>query len=32
MGKIRSQDGAQKPIHLILDKAGYYRSFLVAEF
>jgi transposase len=31
MGKIRSQYHTQKRIHLILDKAGYHRSFLVAE-
>lgn len=31
MLKIRTQYDAQKTIHLILDKAGYHRSFLVAE-
>lgn len=31
MGKIRTQYNTQKTIHLILDKAGYHRSFLVAE-
>ncbi len=31
MGKIRSQYNSEKTIHLVLDKAGYHRSFLVAE-
>lgn len=31
MGKMRTQYATQKTIHLILDKAGYHRSFLVAE-
>lgn len=31
MAKIRSQYNIQKTIHLILDKAGYHRAFLVAE-
>lgn len=31
MAKIRAQYATQKTIHIILDKAGYHRSFLVAE-
>ena len=31
MGKIRSQYNSENTIHLVLDKAGYHRSFLVAE-
>lgn len=31
MVKIRTQYSAKQTIHLILDKAGYHRSFLVAE-
>jgi len=31
MGKIRTQYSTKNTIHLILDKAGYHRSFLVAE-
>ena len=31
MGKIRTQYNTQKTIHLILDQAGYHRSFLVVE-
>jgi len=31
MDKIRTQYATKKTIHLILDKAGYHRSFLVAE-
>lgn len=31
MVKIRAQNATQKTLHLILDKAGYHRSFLVAE-
>ena len=32
MGKIRVQYSTKNTIHLILDKAGYHRSFLVAEY
>ena len=31
MSKIRTQYNTQKTVHLILDQAGYHRSFLVAE-
>jgi transposase len=31
MGKIRTQYSDNKTVHLILDQAGYHRSFLVAE-
>lgn len=31
MSKIRAEYTTQKTIHLILDKAGYHRSYLVAE-
>jgi len=31
MSKIRTQYTTQKTIHLVLDQAGYHRSFLVAE-
>lgn len=31
MAKIRTQHTTQKSIHLILDRAGYHRSILVAE-
>lgn len=31
MGKIRTQYNTKKAIHLIIDKAGYHRSLLVAE-
>lgn len=32
MGKIRVRYSTKNTIHLILDKAGYHRSFLVAEY
>ncbi len=32
MHKIRTQFSTQNTVHLILDKAGYHRSFLVAEY
>lgn len=32
MGKIRVHFSTKNTIHLILDKAGYHRSFLVAEY
>lgn len=32
MCKIRAKFHTRKTIHLILDKAGYHRSFLVAEY
>lgn len=31
MGKIRTQYSTKNTVHLILDKAGYHRSLLVAE-